>query len=150
MDLTLPVSGFILNIKAIVLLETQDGFVFEKNSKENYYVPVGGRIKIGETSMEGAKRELYEELEIAVDTLTYAATLENFFTYNRNPYHEFNFIYAAKVKKVKLPEGFKAIKKEALEAYEIQPKCIKTMLQSGNIPAHSIYNPSGSLKTGKH
>lgn len=140
MDITLPVSGFILNIKAIVLLETQDGFVFEKHPKENYYILVGGRIKIGETSLEGAKRELFEELGIAIDTLTYAATLENFFEYHENLYHEFNIIYTAQVDKLKIPDGFKYIKKDELEAYEIRPQCIKTMLQSEKIPSHTIYN----------
>lgn len=138
MDITLPVSGFILNLRVTVLLEMQNGFIFEQDQKENFYFAVGGRIKIGESSLESAKRELYEELKVEVHDLKFSTTLENFFEYDGNTYHEISMVYTASTKHIALPKGFRNIPKAELTRYTIKPKCIQAILLSGETPSHMI------------
>lgn len=140
MDLTLPVSGHMLNLRVAILLETPGGLVFEKHPERDFYFPVGGRIKIGETSVESAQRELYEELGIAVTDLKFSTLVENFFEYDGTPYHEINIIYTASTGAVSLPQGFIKISRAAVAQYSIEPACLQTMIQSGETALHMVHN----------
>lgn len=139
MDITLPVLGYMLNLRVAILLEMPGGLVFEKHPQLDYYVLVGGRIKIGETSLECVQRELYEELGITVTDLRFSTLLENFFEEGGVPYHEINILYTASTQEVVLPQGFVKISRAELAQYNIKPTCLKTMLQAAEIPVHRMY-----------
>ena len=81
MDLTIPVGDTILNIRAVVLVKVQGGYLFERHLKNGYYYAVGGRVQINESSVDSAVRELKEEIniDIKVEDLKLKAVIENFF-----------------------------------------------------------------------
>ncbi len=136
MDLSVNLEGVKLNIRVSVLLETKKGFVFE-DAGGGFCFPVGGRIKINETSIEAAKREMKEELGIELDNLKYVATLENFFS-EKMPFHEINIIYYAKKDKVDLSDGFLIFDAETIKDEIIKPECIKEMIINNDFSKHHI------------
>jgi len=60
-----------------------------------FYRPLGGTIEFGEYSRDCVVREIREEIGAEVTDLTYLATIENVFTYNRQMGHEIVLVYQA-------------------------------------------------------
>ena len=66
---------------------------FDSIKGERFYRPPGGGIEFGETSEEGLRRELREELDIELAETRYLGTLESVFTYEGRPGHEIVFVH---------------------------------------------------------
>ncbi|MGM0790047.1 MAG: NUDIX hydrolase [Bacillota bacterium] len=66
---------------------------FDKVKQDYFYRPIGGGIEFGEKSTEALEREVFEEIGANVRNLIHLGTLENIFTYNGIPRHEFVFVY---------------------------------------------------------
>ena len=58
-----------------------------------FYRPLGGGIEFGETGAETVRRELMEEINVAVGEVRFLGAVENIFTFNGKPYHEIVMIY---------------------------------------------------------
>lgn len=103
MDLTIKLDSETLNIRVAILLKTKNGYIFEKH-KNGYLFAIGGRIKLNESSMEAAVRELKEELLMSDEDfnikLKLRVLIENFLEMknSENDYehvHEICFVYEA-------------------------------------------------------
>lgn len=144
MDLSLIINDSKLNIRVAIILETPSGYIFEFINNGNFYVPIGGRIKLNEDSSQAAIREINEEIgiDMNVKVLEYIATLESFFTYDGLRFHEFNFIYQTNLlEDIKLPSGFHFIKEEHLHEHSIKPSRIVDIIKSKvKIHHHYIIN----------
>jgi 8-oxo-dGTP pyrophosphatase MutT (NUDIX family) len=68
---------------------------------EDFWSFPGGRAEIGETSVETLKREMVEELGVEVTVGRMLWTVENFFRYEDDDYHEIGFYYL-----MEIPEHF--------------------------------------------
>ena len=77
MDLSILLDKVKLNIKVSVLLNTSQGYIFEKD-KNNFYFPIGGRIKLNEDSVEAAVREVKEEVDVDLIDPLYKGIIEIF------------------------------------------------------------------------
>ena len=77
MDLSILLDKVKLNIKVSVLLQTPNGYIFEKD-KNNFYFPIGGRIKLNEDSVEAAVREVKEEVDVDLIDPLYKGIIEIF------------------------------------------------------------------------
>ena len=62
---------------------------------EPFYRPIGGHLEFGETASDTLVREFGEELGLEVTVSSYLGTLENLFTYNGQPGHEVDLVFAA-------------------------------------------------------
>ena len=129
-DLQFVVEDTVFNYRVVVLLNTPDGYVFEK-SGDGYLFAVGGKVSINEDSAEAAKRELNEELGINCTDLKLVAIVENFFVLpgEGGRYHELGMVYHANLdESLNLKElksgnthnqGFVAIKPENFGSVDI-------------------------------
>ena len=62
---------------------------------QSFYRPIGGHIEFRETATATLVREFGEELGVEVNVSSYLGTLENLFTYNGQPGHEVDLVFAA-------------------------------------------------------
>lgn len=146
-DLTILLKDTVLNIRVAILLDTPEGFVFEK-SKDGYLFLLGGRVKVNETTQEAASREMFEELKLENIDTEMIAVIENFFsTIGNKNIHEINFVY-----KATLPQsidlsiftsdnsnvGYCYIKADDFGNYDIRPKVIKEFLKNKKSFVHLI------------
>ncbi len=132
MDLSIPINGVKLNIRVTVLLETPNGFVLEKD-KSGFYTPIGGRIKVNENSIDAAKREIKEEIGIDLENFTYIATMENFFHYEKEAYHEINIIHRANYDEyIEYPNEFFVFDFERIKNLDIKPAALKDIISCKN------------------
>ncbi len=130
MDLSILIDSVKLNIKVSVLLETANGYIFEKD-KNGFYFPIGGRIKLNEDSVKAAKREVKEEIDLDLNNPIYKGIIENFFIYDNIQYRELIIVYHASLKqKIDLPEGFHFFKNTELNKIDIKPSEIIEIINS--------------------
>ena len=133
MDITIPINGIRLNIRTAVIIETENGYIFEKDKRNRFYWVVSGRIQINENSIEAAKREVKEELGIELEEINLKAIVESFFGLDNENFHELCFYYTGKyVEKLKLSENFYIFSKDEMEKINIQPKIIHDIINSKN------------------
>ena len=93
-DIQFVVDDTVFNYRVVVLLNTPDGYIFEK-SGDGYLFAVGGKASINEDSSETAKRELLEEIGFRCTDLKLVAVIENFFVLpgEGSKYHELALVY---------------------------------------------------------
>ena len=133
MDITIPINGIRLNIRTAVIIETENGYIFEKDKRNRFYWVVGGRIQINENSIKAAKREVKEELGIELEKINLKAIVESFFELDNENFHEICFYYTGKyVDKLELSENFFIFSKDEMEKINIQPKIIYDIINSKN------------------
>jgi ADP-ribose pyrophosphatase YjhB (NUDIX family) len=91
-----------IRILALGLFRHQDRILVFKghDSKkgEDFYRPLGGGIKFGETSKGALRREIKEELKAKIKKPILLGVLENIFYYEGVAGHEVVYIYDAKFK----------------------------------------------------
>ena len=93
------------NYRVAVLIEN-NGRVLLENSGD-FWNMVGGRVHIGESSLETAKRELKEELGIEIFDLKLINVSENFFEWMGKHQNEMLFVY-----KVDLDNNYEITQKD--------------------------------------
>jgi 8-oxo-dGTP pyrophosphatase MutT (NUDIX family) len=82
---------------------------------EHFYRPLGGGIEFGEPSVETIRRELMEEINVAVEleSLQFLGAVENIFYFNGTPGHEIVMIYDGVLKESGLYEQDVIVGQEA-------------------------------------
>jgi 8-oxo-dGTP diphosphatase len=132
MDLTIPLENITLNIRVAILIKKDGGFILEK-SKGGYYFPVGGRVKVGETSEEAAKREISEELGVVIENIKLKAIIEQFFGPKDNRFQEICFVYSVPdMNDLKLNDDFGIYSLEQIETINFYPQIIKEAMKATN------------------
>ena len=95
MDLSVMVGDTKFNYRAGLLIIKGNKVLVECNPDIDFVVFPGGRIKTRESSIEGLKRELKEEMNIEVEEseISMIGVIENFFEMDGKNYHELFFLY---------------------------------------------------------
>jgi len=149
-DLQFVVDDTVFNYRVVVLLNTPDGYVFEK-SGDGYLFAVGGKASINEDSSESAKRELKEELGLDCTDLKLVAVVENFFilTGQGGRYHELELVYKVNLdNSLNLNEiksgnshnkGFVAVKPEDFGSVDIKPSVLEKIIREDKPFVHIIH-----------
>lgn len=99
MDLVFTNECKRFNVRVAVLIKHNDEYLVINDNHAKYDYLIGGRINLFETSIDAAKREVFEELheQIEIDDLKF--TYESFFyeeTLQLN-YHEIGFVYLGRL-----------------------------------------------------
>jgi 8-oxo-dGTP pyrophosphatase MutT (NUDIX family) len=63
LDISFEIGTGKINLRVTVLCNTPQGILVEKY-KNDFYFPIGGRIKLHEDSLIAAQRELYENIDL--------------------------------------------------------------------------------------
>ena len=154
MDLTIDVEGYKLNIRVAGIIIHNNKILTHRDINKDHYCLPGGRIEIGETSEQAIKREIKEELGKDVEIIEYKSTIENFFEFENNKYHEIYFLYKIEFvneedKKINYTihnvEGKQYLQYEWLELnkinkYNILPICLKDIISDKEGLIHVINN----------
>jgi 8-oxo-dGTP pyrophosphatase MutT (NUDIX family) len=84
-----------------------------RSSKDTYWTLPGGRLEMGESTEDGLKREMMEEIGENVSLEGLYSIAENFFTYEGEEVHEMGFYY-----QMKLSDGSPLLKQEEFKGIE--------------------------------
>lgn len=152
MDITLDVEDYKLNVRTAGIIIHNGKILTHKDNHSDYYVLIGGRVKIGENSADTIKREIKEELGKDIEITGYVSTIENFFEMKGKKYHEIMFIHKIEFteeedKKIEYTmkniEGkdylqYEWIDMEKIDKCPLLPEAIKSILKEDNLPVHKI------------
>ena len=143
-DLTVEINNLILNIRVMLLIKYQGGYLFEHH-EDGYYFVIGGRVKMLESTEQAALRELNEELKRTDIKVKLSGLIENFFTYKGQASHELNFVYSGELNEaIDLTEldsdhlGYVVLTKEQINALDIKPRALKQLILMDRGFAHLV------------
>ena len=154
MDITLDVNNYKLNVRAAGVMIHNGKILVHRNVNSDHYALIGGRVEIGENSVDTIKREIKEELGKDIEIIGYISTIENFFELKDLKYHEIMFVYKAEFcdeedKKIEhamenVEEGgesdihYEWIDINDLEKCHLKPQKIIYVIKNGEYPVHLI------------
>lgn len=139
-DVSIMIENVKFNYRAGLIIECGEEILVEVNPKIDFVTLPGGRVKTMETSKEGLRREIKEELHYSLKDKEYnlRGIIENFFEYDNKKYHELYFLYKIKIDRDhKLYKNglinqdskttyFKWVKKSELAKVNLLPKVLRT------------------------
>lgn len=90
MDICFDTESGILNYRVAAIIEKDNKYLITENPHERYLSLIGGRVKIGESSIETITREVKEETSYDISNAKVRGVVENFFTspFSNKPVHE--------------------------------------------------------------
>ena len=152
MDISINVEDYKLNVRAAVIIIHDNKLLVHRNINSDHYALLGGRVEIGEHSIQTVKREAIEEMGKEIEITGYFATVENFFEMNETKYHEILFIHKAEFKNdndkkitetIKNVEGkdylqYEWLDMKEIEKYPLKPQVIKEIIKEKVFPVHKI------------
>lgn len=97
-DIKVELGEYLFLCRACVLIKNGNYVLFQKKKNDIYWALPGGKIKVGEKTIDTLKRELKEELN--VDNLEVGKIIsitENFFSINNKKIHQYIFTHEAKI-----------------------------------------------------
>lgn len=154
MDITIDVEDYKLNVRAAGIMIHNGKILLHRNINSDHYALIGGRVEIGESSVNTIKREIKEELGKNIEITRYISTIENFFENEGSKYHEIMFIYKIEFIKeedkkieytMKNIEGkdylqYEWIELDKINKYPLLPQIAKEILKENKFPIHKINN----------
>ena len=78
-DMTVRVDDSMINLRVGAIITKGDQVLMVKNTRDDWYYSVGGRIQVGETSEQAIVREVREELDISMEIDRLGFIHENYF-----------------------------------------------------------------------
>lgn len=148
-DLSVMLGKEKFNFRVGALIECEDKVLLQRNDNLDFYNLPGGRVKIGESTLEAIKREIEEELNITETEFKLSHVLENFFTFDNKITHELFFIYKLQLKKghpLTLKNRISALDREEERSYWINKEDTKNLNCKPNV-LHEIINKTSNTIT---
>ena len=154
MDITIDVDDYKLNVRAAGVIIHNGKILVHRNVNSDHYALIGGRVEIGESSVDTIKREIKEELGKNIEITGYVSTIENFFEMKGSKYHEIMFVHKIEFinkedKKIEYTmkniEGkdylqYEWIELDRIDEYPLLPRAVKDVLKENKFPIHKINN----------
>ena len=101
MDINFNIDSEVFNYRVGAVIKKNDKILVQKDGPSDYYTFIGGRVKLGESSVEASLREVREETGLDAKFVKILGIVENFFksNYNHKNYHEILIINELKIDK---------------------------------------------------
>ena len=98
-DINFTLDTEVFNYRVGAVIKKNNKILVQKDGPSDYYTLIGGRCKLGESSVEAALREVKEETGINAKYVKTLGIIENFFlsSYNHKNYHEILIINEIKL-----------------------------------------------------
>jgi len=143
MDLTIkfPDKNEVLNVRVAIIMQTNNGFVLSHRKSGGYYFAIGGRAKLGESSITSAVREVSEETGLTLEGKDFKliSIIENFWTSSHEKLndqdwkvHEINYVFTVPMQEkiFEAVDGAEIVEipKEQLAILDIRPSVIKKLI----------------------
>ena len=143
-DVSVMIDNVKFNYRAGLIIECGNEILVEVNPDIDFVTLPGGRVKTMESSKEGLKREIKEELDYSIKEkdLCLRGIIENFFEFDNKKYHELFFLYKITIDKEHKLYGreivnkdseksyFKWVKKSDLTKVNLLPKVLRTWVKT--------------------
>jgi ADP-ribose pyrophosphatase YjhB (NUDIX family) len=89
-----------IRVLALAVFRSADGILLaegvDPKTGEAFFRPLGGGIEFGERASAALRREIAEELGVAIEEPRLLGVLENLFEYAGRPGHEIVFVFEAR------------------------------------------------------
>lgn len=94
-DISFEINDSKFNYRVAIIFEHNNRLLIQKSEKDSFYSLMGGKVKIGESSIDALKREIKEELNYNLkdEQCNLIRIYENFFKYKNKKYHELLYIF---------------------------------------------------------
>ncbi|MGY0694645.1 NUDIX hydrolase [Virgibacillus sp. FSP13] len=113
MDIVFDIEETVFNYRvAAVWIENNHVLIHKDRNDENWSIP-GGRVKIGEDTRTSIRREMQEELGIAITVNRTLWIAEHFFKYRDQDFHEMGIYYS-----ISTADGLNHFRKKAFHGLE--------------------------------
>ena len=142
-DITFKICNVRVNCRAVAIILNKGNILFQKRETDPVWALPGGKIAVLEKGKDTINRELNEEIGEPVEVSNLYNVEENFFEYKGEQFHEYMFLYLAKLKEnsdLKYEKFFDGVEKQKhlkfawfnkdeLDEYDIVPVEIKDTLK---------------------
>ena len=92
-DVNIMINDKRFNFRVGVIIECNNKVLLLKNQNLDFYSIPGGRVKIGESTLDAIKREIKEEIGLEENNYELTHISENYFEWLNVDVHELLFIY---------------------------------------------------------
>ena len=97
-DINIKIQDTLLNIRAVAIIVHDNKILFQKRKNDEFLALPGGKVRVGEKSIDTINRELREELEIHNFEIKNCNSIsEYFFTFKNTSTHQYIFSYIVEV-----------------------------------------------------
>lgn len=97
-DVTFYLDEYRFSVRCSVFLSNAQGEILvqkKKTDSEDSWALPGGRLKLGESMVDGINREIAEEFDVAIREHRFLGVIEQNAVFNEQRTHELNFLYVA-------------------------------------------------------
>lgn len=146
-DITFELSGTRINLRVGAIISFRDKVLICRLPGAGWWYVPGGRIAVGESSLEALKRELAEEITGEWEIESPIASSENFFEFDGNTYQEQCMYYSVSWRSTDegasalSHEEFRWVSRDEIPDYVVKPPFVKALLlQQDNQLRHFIHH----------
>ena len=143
MDINFNLDTEVFNYRVGIVIKKNNKILVQKDGPSDYYTLIGGRTKLGESSVEASIREFNEETGISAEYIKTIGIVENFFksNYNHKNYHEILIINELKIDNniddIKNIEGkaeiYKWLSIDELKNNKFLPECVLDIINNDKL-----------------
>lgn len=134
-DVCFDCDGVRFNFRVSCIISSEGKYLLHRKKGDSFWNLIGGRVSLGESSIDAVRREIREELgcDCVIDTLAYVS--ENFFGFKGADFHEILMIFRGELKEPISKECLeqeievKWFSGEELEQIDIRPEYTREIIQ---------------------
>lgn len=147
-DICIKLDEERFNFRVAAVFRYKNKILIQNGEKDGFFSLVGGRVRLGEKTIEALIREIKEELNLVVseENCKLMRICENFFEFGSKKFHEILFIYSVDINEqddIEKEKEFTCfdkpttkmlwINEKDVEGLDIRPKEAKDIIHDNNL-----------------